>query len=69
MDAYDFSNEMKRLWVEHVDKNSGLLNKENVPLKLYSKSPYGVYELTDIYYDPEFGIMVEARIETYGKKD
>jgi hypothetical protein len=60
MDAYDLMDKMKRLWSQHSSKNSGEINKNSEALNLYVTTPYGVYKMNDVYYDPHFGLMLNT---------
>jgi hypothetical protein len=67
-DAYTLLNEAIELWRQNAIANNDAtsLNKAADGIGLYIKAPeYGVWKATDISFDPNFGIMIEAKVKPY----
>lgn len=65
MDAYEISNQIKQLWVEHTPKNSGELSKKTDQITVHCSTPYGIWQISDVTFDENFGIMLNVRIKEY----
>jgi hypothetical protein len=71
-DAYTLLNEALELWKQnamaHNDATS--INKDTTGITLHIKAPeYGVWQATDVSFDPHFGIMIEAKVKPYTSND
>ena len=51
MDAYDLYHLLKRLWSEHVNKNSGTILKSSDVIRVCVWTPEGYREVKNIYYN------------------
>ena len=68
MDAYEISNKIKELWATHVPKNSGTIDKSTTEIGVYCNTPYGIWKLSDVSYDENFGIMLNVKAKD-GKEE
>lgn len=51
MDAYDIYHLVKRLWSEHVNKNSGIILKATDVVKVCVWTPEGYREVKNVHYN------------------
>lgn len=51
MDAYDIYHLLKRLWSEHVNKNSGIIPKSSDAIKVCVWTPEGYREVKNVMYN------------------
>jgi hypothetical protein len=68
MDAYEISHKIKELWAENVPKNSGQIDKGNTRIGVYCNTPHGIWKLSDVSYDENFGIMLNVKVND-GKEE
>jgi len=70
-DAYTLLNEAIDLWKKNAmaQNDATTINKDTSGIKLFIKAPeYGIWQATDVSFDPHFGIMIEAKIVPYGSQ-
>lgn len=51
MDAYNIYHLIKKLWADHVNKNSGTIIKASDAIKVYVWTEEGYREVTNVYYN------------------
>jgi hypothetical protein len=71
-DAYELLNEALEIWRQNAmsHHNAGSIKKEIVPIRLMLKVPeYGYWDATNVTYDPNFGIVIEAKIQPYTSQE
>lgn len=60
LDAYQISKKLFNLWMEHVNKNSGELDKMSQDVPLYATSPFGDnFKVVNVKFVPGVGISLE----------
>lgn len=67
-DAYTLLNEAIDLWKQNAMAHNDAtnINKDTSGIKLFIKAPeYGIWQATDVSFDPHFGIMIECKIKPY----
>lgn len=66
-DAYKLLHQALVLWQQNAmaNNNASDLKKNAFAIPLSIKCPDGVWQATDVSYDPIFGIVVEAKIKPY----
>lgn len=57
MDAYNIYHLLKRLWAEHVNKNSGSIIKSTDVVKVCVWTPDGYREVTNVFYNDKLGFI------------
>lgn len=57
MDAYDIYHAMKRLWAEHVNKNSGVMGKSSDAIKVCVWTEEGYREVTGVVYNEKLKLI------------
>jgi hypothetical protein len=57
MDAYNIYHLIKRLWSEHVNKNSGMLLKSSDEIKVCVWTPEGYREVTNVTYNDNLKLI------------
>ena len=60
-DAYDLLNQARALWQQNAmaKNNAGAVNKNTSAIPINMKTPYGYYEVHNVYYDDDYGIVFE----------
>lgn len=51
MDAYNIYHLIKKLWADHVNKNSGTIIKANDAIKVCVWTEEGYREVTNVHYN------------------
>lgn len=61
-DAYVLLNEAHALWQQNAmaKNDASSIKKHNEGIKLWCKTPYGLYEIQSVSYDSNYGIMMEV---------
>lgn len=62
MDAYNIYHLIKRLWSEHVNKNSGTIIKSSDAIKVCVWTPEGYREVVDVVYNDKLK-FIELRLD------
>ena len=63
MDAYDISNQMKNLWAQHTDKNSGYGKKNfGYDIRVVTWTDQGYREVTGLKYNEQLK-MIELELD------
>ena len=57
MDAYNIYHLIKSLWAEHVNKNSGLLEKSKDSIKVCVWTSEGYREVTNVIYNDKLKLI------------
>jgi hypothetical protein len=58
MDAYDFFQQVKTLWVLNSDKKSGVLDKSYVPMPVVVWTPEGYKQVMNTKYDENLKAII-----------
>ncbi len=64
LDAYDVAANVQKRWAEIAQSrnNSAMLTKDQSLVPCFVITEYGVDIVRDVYIDPNFGVMIDARL-------
>lgn len=71
-DAYTLLNEAIEIWKQNAMAQNDATNikKDTSGITLHIKAPeYGVWQATEVSFDPHFGIVIEAKVKPYTSND
>ena len=63
MDAYDISNKIKDVWMQHSDKNSGMLSKKIVEMPVVLRTEEGYRKVVAVLWNVELN-KIELVLDT-----
>jgi hypothetical protein len=64
-DAHELAHEILKVWREYVmsHQDSGVIAKTDVEVPCYIISEHGIDPVNGIYFDKEFGLMIDGRLK------
>jgi hypothetical protein len=62
-DAYDIIKKALDLWQQNAmsSNDAGQINKNNFSLPINVLTPHGYYEVVDVVFDKQYGVLFDAR--------
>lgn len=62
LSAYQISKKLFNLWMQHVEKHSGEIEKLDADIPLYVENESdGISEAFDVTFEPDLGIVIHTR--------